>query len=1720
MTSDYAAKEKTLAILQRYMGNAADHFAQWAKKTDDTALQRCEFLLHELREKKKEHEQLINEMLLLIDPTDPTEAKKQEDKLYKDLDSISYGVLDLSGRISAFLRRHGARTSIAGSVSGSEATASQASAPVADVRLPKIQIPMFDGDPRKFLKFKSLFSNLIHEDTTIPNVRKLYYLQQALEGPAEEFVRDVDMTENAYNTAWAELLNRYENQRVIIRTHLSDIFEIKKIKDESGIRALLDNVRSSLRGLKGCGENPDQWSTILSYLVSSKLDDATKRDFENSIEDKKVYPSFKTLTDFLEVRASAADERKGLVIREKPKSYPPTKPLASKGKVEESKRSFSTNSSTKCWACSSSHLLIECSVFLRKTPNERYELVKKNGLCANCFGKGHKTFDCRRSLCKTCSQKHHTLLHFDKTKKEEKQEKPPNPDLSKENEVSKTSSAASIGGTVLLPTAVVRFQNRSRAGLVRILSDPASEVTMISESFVRKHRLRTHKSEILYAVEGVGENPVRCNKLCSIILKSRMSDFKMEVECLVVPSSAIKYIKPTESVQALQSIVPNVEFAEANLPYNSTDIIIGAEYVEDYLLNETIKVDRVTLRKSHFGWFAVGKAGESDPFALSRPRVSHASTLVNIERCMKKICDDEQLEIEHPLTEEQRKCLEHFDATFYRNVEGCFVIFYPKKGDPKLLSGTRVFAERSVDKILSKEPELINEYHKFISEYEGLEHLLFVECSEDEADPNHLPYYLPQLLVVRMDKSTTKVRVVFHASFKGRSGKSLNDILMVGPVLQLNLFDIVLRFRRHKVAFTADVEKMYRQILVDPSDRQLQKIVYKKSVDDRPKVGILNTLTYGTAPASFIATKCLFILADSITKSEPQCADIIRKDFYMDDLLTGADSVPEAVRINQGVRETLLSAKFPLRKYISNSSEFIAALDPKLVESINYKTSVELGEAKVLGLKWIPESDQLGVSYKPEPIPEIITKRRFLSEIASVFDVLGVLSPVTIKSKLLMQRIWKEKNVDWDDVIPPMLGNEFRAYLSDLEKLNSFTIDRYYSAFLSDVPFELVGFCDASNRAYCAVVYIRVPTGEDNFAVSFTCAKTKVAPLKELSIPRLELQAAQLLAKLLTKVESIFSDSSVKKYAFSDSKTVLCWLKKPPDTWKVFVANRIRDIQTTLPTCSWSYIRTDQNPADLGTRGISADNLLKSQLWTKGPELIHRAFFESEPESILEDEVVLVEKKISSAVCVTPSVNLYFIDNSSSFPRLIGAIAYVLRIVTNNRPEHLELTADERASSLISIIRTVQRFYYPQEIQDLKLEAEVQKRSPILSLSPFLHSDGIIRVGGRLRNANLSFERKHPIILPAKSRLVELYVQFLHEHYFHATKAFILNFVNSNYWIVGNLKSIVKKVVHRCVACRRYKGKLIDQIMGQLPSCRITVSDAFTNVGIDFAGPLDCKCINHRTTKNTKVYVAIFVCMLSRAVHIEVVSDLTTASFLDTLKRFVSRRGLPKLIMSDNGRTFVGAKNYLDLTDRSLSEWASSEGITWRFIPPRAPHQGGLWEAAVKSAKSHLNRVLKGKVLSFEQYTTIFAQIEAILNSRPLNYRRDTDKSVISITPAHLAIGRPILFVEENPTAVHSLGAKANAIRDVINSFWTIWRNNYLSQLQFKSKWKLGNRNVSTGDVVLLKEADTPPASWPMGVVVETFPDREGIVRTVDVRVSGKVYRRATGKLVLLLESD
>lgn len=454
------------------------------------------------------------------------------------------------------------------------------------------------------------------------------------------------------------------------------------------------------------------------------------------------------------------------------------------------------------------------------------------------------------------------------------------------------------------------------------------------------------------------------------------------------------------------------------------------------------------------------------------------------------------------------------------------------------------------------------------------------------------------------------------------------------------------------------------------------------------------------------------------------------------------------------------------------------------------------------------------------------------------------------------------------------------------------------------------------------------------------------------------------------------------------------------------------------------------------------------------------------------------------------------------------------------------LTVDELLEAELTIAKMVQQESFPLERLKLQRKGMVSTKSKLFPLNPFLDTNGLIRIGGRIQQSNMSWEQQHPIILPSGHFITNLLMYEEHVRLLHCGPEQLLSSIRQKYWPLSGRRE-AKKIKHNCIKCYRMRPSVPDAIMGNLPRERVTEgSRPFINCGVDYAGPLQYRTSQGRERPQIlKAYIAVFTCLSTKAVHLELVTQLTTECFLAALKRFTSRRGLCAQIFSDNGTNFVGANKelqaiyeFLRSNNATITEDLAAQKISWKFIPPRTAHFGGLWEAAVKIAKRHLYTVTQGLVLNFEEVYTLLTQIEAVMNSRPLIPLSSDPQDLSVLTPAHFIIGDSLT----SPVEYYYLDTADNRLsrwehlQKVRQHFWQRWQREYLHQLQTRHKWNIYGTNIQPGALVLLQEDNTAPLHWPLGRIIDVHPGLDGVVRVASVKTARGIYKRPVKKLSLL----
>ena len=1030
-----------------------------------------------------------------------------------------------------------------------------------------------------------------------------------------------------------------------------------------------------------------------------------------------------------------------------------------------------------------------------------------------------------------------------------------------------------------------------------------------------------------------------------------------------------------------------------------------------------------------------------------------------------------------------------------------------------------------------------------------------------EENPPALAFWLPMHAVIKLSSTSTKLRVVFDGSAATTSGLSLNQALHVGPTLQATLSDTLLKFRSYNVALNADIAKMYREVQLCKEDRDLHRFVWREDPCDQIKDYRMKRVTFGVSASPYLAVRTLHQTADDHGGGYPRATQHIKGSFYVDDFLGGANNPKEAIVLFHQLRAILKKGGFDLRKWRTSSKEVLKQIPDELQESNPLKDSTATHNSthsKALGLLWDSALDVMSPAISSATLTSP-TKRGLVSAVFKTYDVLGWMAPTTLQMKILIQGLWTTTK-GWDDAAPEKTVQAYLSWREELPILSERTLPRRYTA---DNPTNLTlhGFADASKAAYGAVIYCRATYQDRHPTISLVVSKTKLVkqptkktklvkedesadaeeesePDKPNTIPRLELCAALLLAKLLHKVGAVLNIKSSNWQAWSDSSTVLAWLDGHTRAHPVYVANRVRQTLEITNPSNWLHVPTACNPADCASRGVSPTALFHHSLWWEGPSWLkeepipipHQPPRKPLPDAGHPVNVIMAYHSIADTISTLPQ----------SYPHLVAIAAWCRRFCTrikegrpnpDNRSRHL--TGKERQTAERWLLKEAQKRVFQRDIKQIQGNKQPHRDSRLKTLNPYLDEHLILRVGGRLANASLPASIIHPIIEDARDPLMVKYFEHLHKALCHCGPSLLLAFSGNKLHILG-ARRLSRQICSSCIICRKCRPKTHCQMMADLPASRVNSSPPFTNCGMDFAGPFTIKMGYIRKPTLLEAHICVFVCLSTKAVHLEVVSDSSTPAFEAALHRFCSRRGCPQHIYTDNGGNFIGARNsYTKLqaflkeqkTDEDIQQFLATQyQITWHNIPAFSPHMGGLWEAAVKGMKKHLMRVMGQRRFTFEELTTITCRIEACLNSRPLiPMTSHNPDGLVTLTAGHFLTTKNTSSYPDDLTPLDNLQLlkKWSLCQGVVQQFWTRWSKEYLNTLHTRNKWQSTTNNLQPDDIVAIKpRGKFIPCHWPLGKVIRTLPGKDGRVRVVDLKTPTGTLQRAITQVALIYREE
>ena len=1605
---------------------------------------------------------------------------------------------------------------------------------------------MYSGDPRTHQMFFSLFENKI-ANKMVDEDDKVMELLHHLEGAALSCVDIVFQSPSEYTYAQVKQMldEKFGQREAIGEAMISDALRGKKVRTAVEYREFseeLNKLHNNLTKLDYMQQvDSIRFSQALLSRCHTTFADKWKEHALKYKDKNGSYPSFEKTVEYVVLKAkhkgdpvlgedSTRDSKllDSIQARVNHVNFQPSHgesdavaganstgntPQTCHCNLSSSKTDPTTSQDAKpdnCPLCNQPHSLLRCDTYKTKQVKERLEIVKNAKLCYNCLGRRHYARTCKKPPCnwENCGRKHHHSLHTDIN--------------ASTNMITCNYVKSFCIDRILLPIVKVFVNGYPTYALI----DPGSTHTLIAERLVKTLELQGPEFNVNMNTVNQPNQPT-VTKLVTVTVKGvDLSNSFVLSSVLAVP------------------LIPacNPEIAPADLgkfkhlhgiPWHGASqadvtLLIGQD--NTHLLTPTeIRAGNVgepTAMLYPLGWGIQGPITGN----LITDRVNvNLCHLTNAPPPPSEIFEDVtnlwKIETENEFTiawSEDDNTVYKFWEQNTRIVDGRYEIPIPFKHDVVNFPNNRVYAQGRLRSTL-KGLRLKGKFDSYKAEIDLMLKEGYAEkVPVDQLNRNDgMVFYLPHFPVYHPDKPL-KTRPVHDAAAQFQ-GISLNNQCYSGPNLTNPLASILTRFREFLEAIGSDVTAMYLQVLIPMAQRDVLRFLW---IDDDGNLIELR-MTRHIFGGIWCAASTTYAIRRAAQEAAASLAVelAIRRDMYVDDLLHSVPPPEHAARFALAVRNAVLPRHFSHTKFVGHPASTMALIPVEHRQAGDREIYTDVS-TKTLGIRWLVGRDAFAYGKRLSMPPDPITKRDMLSLVASIYDPLGLIAPVIILGKLLLQKATALK-IGWKEPVPDNIVKPWKAWWEMLDDLADLYFPRCLLGELYSVDsLELHHFCDASLKAYGTTTYARIVCPETGKI--HTCllrAKGRVAPMKPMTVPRLELCAAEQAVKLDLEVQDALRIKVTGSFFYSDSTIVLTYIKSTHLRCKLFVANRRSFITAHSKPENWSHIATDINPGDVISRGCTVKDL--PELWHTGPAFLRlpRDQWPADTTEVLPDEHTDLELAKETQVHNVQVTPLHPLDRLLQYfehdlYKLQAATAWWMRLprraagITPAHPDRLSVA--ELDSALQILIKHTQHTHFEAEINLLLKDKPVARSSKLAGLNPAL-KNGILVVGGRLKHADIDPHVKHPIILPKTAELSKAILLYHHNRGHHGSE-WVLTQVKQKYHIFS-ARQVLKSLRTNCSKCNECFNKCESQLMADLPPERVTFKRfPFSFTGIDLFGIFYVK-VGRATCKR---YGVMFTCFQTRAVHIEVVHSLDADSFILALLRFQARRGTPVKCRSDRGTNIVGAANemkkaWLNADLNKITSHARRHNMDWEFTTPTDSPSGGIWERQIRSIRKALVGVLTPSVhLTDEKLLTVMTQAENLVNSRPIT-RVSDDPEHGALTPNHL-----LLLHSNSPDDI--LGYDADSIlsknwtevNTLVDAFWRRWSTEYLTQLYGRQKWDEDRPNLKIGDMVMIADPNLPRGAWKKGIVERLIQGDDDKVRSVALRTDRTRYERPVKKLVKL----
>ncbi|XP_039439556.1 uncharacterized protein LOC120420555 [Culex pipiens pallens] len=1621
-------------------------------------------------------------------------------------------------------------------------------------------LPKFRGEPEVWPLFISCF-----EQTTaacgFTNLENLSRLVEALEGEALENVRGSLVFPSAVPDIIQDLRDMFGRPEKLLKALLAKVKQAPAPRaDRLGtfisfgmvVKQLCDHLEAA--NLHDHLNNP----MIVQELVE-KLPPSYQMDWVRFKRGRKESP-LRRFTNFMkEIVNDAAEVAEFSSLNLSDQSKMGSGRAHNKEFVHvhgsEQKRVEAARAekpSKPCWICKrTDHFMRSCEQFKRMNVAQRLREVGKLNLCHRCLNK-HGSSPCNsrvRCTVPNCVGNHHPLLH-------------------RAEESVQLQKAESTGRSVIFRMMPVTLYAGKRQFDTVAFLDEGSSATLMDDAVAKQLKAEGVSEPLIVTWTGNINRIEDGSRKVDLMLSARGSTEKFPlmntrtVGKLLLPEQNVNYGEVVKKYSHLSGVPLQ------DLPSGVPTILIGLDNLHLFapLESRVGKSCEPIAVRSKVGWTVYGaeKRRASTHAFLNLHSVAPVTNQQLHDMLKEQYMIDDQAPSAFPIPEpvEETRAREILLTTTKRVGERFETGLLWREDERKFPDSYPMAVRRmkALDRKLEKNPELRENVCQQIEDYQTKGYAHKITDAELSETPNEAAWYLPLNVVVNPRKK--KVRLVWDAAATV-NGTSLNTELLKGPDMLVPLLRVINHFRERPIAIGGDIQEMYHQIRIRPEDKQAQRFLFRTSATEKPEIYVMDVATFGATSSPCSAQFVKNLNADQCAEKFPEAAAAIIKRHYVDDYYDSVDTVEQAVQRAKEVKEVHSRGGFNIRNWVSNSATVLKALGEKSVDfTVDFNRDKGPEYERVLGIVWDPAEDVFSfTTMTKSEYAKVLsgetrpTKRIVLSIVMSQFDPAGFLGPVTIRGKMLIQDLWRT-GCQWDEFIDELSFKMWLRWTSILLDAQTFRLPRsYFGNARSDEikEIQLHIFADAGEKAYGCVGYFRAIVRSE-VECAFVMSRSKVAPLQLTAVPRLELNGSGLAARMSQTIHENHNFTITKTFFWIDSAVVLSWIRSDQRRYKQYVGFRIGEILSLTNIDDWNFVSTRVNIADILTKWSTDLDLSPSSPWVRCPRFVYDDQ-KDWPKKALPPPNTTVELRIHLLLHDVQVVeSLVDVSRFSRWTVLVRTMATVCRFVSNLKRkvkglpvEKLQATRNQEkllgspAGSSVRVplqqneyeraeqylMRMAQTEDYIDEMKVLTRNKNrptnqwiaLEKSSPLYQLTPLVDENGLIRMEGRLEQAEfLPFDMRFPVILPKNNRITELIVQDYHERCGHGYRQSVKNKLRQLYYI-PKVDAVVRRIESACVWCEAHRKRPTIPRMASLPVQRLTpYLRPFSYVGVDYLGPFDVS-VGRRSEKR---WIALFTCMATRAVHLEVAHGLTTQSCLMAIHRFIGRRGWPSEFLSDNGTNFQGASKELTKDVRDISEHCADQltnaRTKWSFNPPLAPHMGGVWERLVRSVKEALTALDDGRRLTDEILQTAIVEAEDMINSRPLTYVSQQSDEAEAITPNHFLRGAS----PNQPGGALPSPNPAVALRDtyqrsqqLASVMWERWINEYLPTLNRRTKWFGETRPLESGDLVYIVEGNNRK-SWIRGIVEEPIVGKDGRVRQAWVRTNSGRYKRAVAKLAVL----